>query len=44
MVTRIGLLDHVVARVPIFVAVENFRVRKAADVMKIYVSSARRVR
>lgn len=40
---KIGLFDQTIARVPIFVADETFRVRKAADVIKIYVSTARRV-
>jgi hypothetical protein len=43
VVVKIGLFDQTVARVPIFVADEAFKVRNAADVIQIYVSSARRV-
>lgn len=32
---RIGLFDHTVARVLILVAEDNFKVRNAADVMKM---------
>lgn len=43
VVVKIGLFDHTTARVLIFVADEIFRVRNAADVMKMYIRSARRV-
>lgn len=42
-VVKIGLLDQMVARVPIFVEDEALKVRNAEDVIKIYISSARRV-
>ena len=42
--TKIGFFDQIAVRVLIFVADEIFRVRKAADVKKTYMSSARRVR
>ncbi len=40
---RVGLFDQVIVRVLIFVADDVFRVRNAADVMKIYVPRATRV-
>lgn len=40
---RAGFLDHATARVLILVVDEIFRVRKAADVIMIYVNSASRV-
>lgn len=43
VVVRIGLFDQIIERVLIFVAVDVFRVRNAADVMKIYVPRATRV-
>lgn len=43
VVVKIGLFDQVIARVLILVADDIFRVRNAADVMKIYVPSANSV-
>lgn len=40
---RAGLFGHITASVLIFVADKVFRARKAADVMKMYVISARSV-
>lgn len=43
VIVRVGFLDQTTASVLMFVAEETLRVRKAADVMKIYIISARRV-
>lgn len=43
VVVKIGLFDQTTARVLTFVVDETFRVRNAADVIKIYVNRARRV-
>lgn len=43
VVVRTGLFDQTIERVLIFVADDVFRVRNAADVMKMYVPRARRV-
>lgn len=43
VVARVGFFDQIIVRVLIFVADDVFRVRNAADVMKMYVPRARRV-
>lgn len=43
VVVRIGLFDQTIERVLIFVADDVFRVRNAADVIKMYVPRATRV-
>lgn len=43
VVAKIGLFDHAVVRVLIFVADESFSARNAADVIKMYVPRARSV-
>lgn len=40
---RVGAFDQIIVRVLIFVADDVFRVRNAADVMKIYIPRATRV-
>lgn len=43
VVVRTGLFDQTIERVLIFVTDDVFRVRNAADVIKMYVPRARRV-
>lgn len=43
VVVRVGFFDQIIVRVLIFVVDDVFRVRNAADVMKMYVPRARRV-